>query len=132
MARTVLTYGDLDLNDGVNYFLLPGFDPGVDVLTYDELVGSGGGVMQVNVSEAHIIEMYVPLRIQGTSFADLRSKVSALNLKIAAGQQRLVYGPPGATISWGCLRSPRVGFSYEYIDALVAFVDFRPLRVVFA
>ena len=69
MARTVLTYGDLNLNDGLNYFLQPGFDPGERLKTFDELGGYDGTVAQVNVTEANLIPMSVPLRVQSAATA---------------------------------------------------------------
>lgn len=126
MARTVLTYGGLNLNDGTNYFLLPGFDPGAEELSYDEIIGLNGGVIQTNVTEAHFITMTVPLRIQGSSLSDLDSKVQALNAKIAAGPQTLVYG----STSYDCARSQRVSYAHgEYGGVFVAFVTFQPLRL---
>lgn len=134
MARTVLTYGGLDLNDGVSWFLLPGFDPGAPVLTYDELRGWGSPtapVVQVNVSEANLIEMTVPLRVQGTSEADLAAEVAALNAKIAAGAQTLIHGPVGATAAYSCVRSPRVSYARDAAAkvAYTAFLTFTPLRL---
>jgi len=69
MARTVLTYGGLNLNDGVNYALQHGFDPGERLKTFDELGGYDGTVAQVNVTEANLIPMSVPLRVQSAATA---------------------------------------------------------------
>ena len=129
MARTVCKYGDLDLNDGTGYHLLTGFDPGAEDLSYDEVAGADGTVVQVNVSEAHLIDMHVPLLIRGTSLADLDAKVAALNAKIAAGEQTLEYGEPGATTSYSCVRSRRVSYSNEHLRAFAAFIDFQPKRL---
>ncbi len=125
MARTTLTYGGLNLNDGTSYFLLPGFDPGAEELSYDEVAGADGSVVQTNVSEAHLIQMHVPLRIQGTDLADFQAKVAALNTKIAKGAQTLVHG----SVSYDCARSRRVTYSSEYLDLFTAFVTFQPLRL---
>jgi len=131
MARTVCTYGGLDLNDGTSYFLLPGFDPGAPVLDFDEHLGFDGSVVQVNVNEAALVEMTVPLRVQGASEADLEAKVEAINTKVAAGAQSLVHGPPGASTTYSCLRSPRVGYVRDQAAkvAHAAFVTFRPRRL---
>jgi hypothetical protein len=86
-------------------------------------------VVQVNVSEAHLIDMHVPLLIQGTSLADLEAKVAALNAKIAAGEQTLEYGESGATTSYSCVRSRRVSYSNEHLRAFAAFIDFQPKRL---
>ncbi|MDI9600146.1 MAG: hypothetical protein QM323_11765, partial [Acidobacteriota bacterium] len=67
MARTTLTYGGMNLNDGTTWRLLPGFDPGADELSYDEHRAYKGTVAQYNVSEAHLVEMFVPLLVAGTS-----------------------------------------------------------------
>ena len=126
MARTTLTYGGMNLNDGVNYFLLPGFDPGAEELSYDEIRGLDGSVMQINATEAHYVTMTVPLRIEGSSASDLDSKVQALNARIAAGPQTLVYG----STSYDCARSQRVSYARaEYGGVFVAFVTFKPLRL---
>lgn len=125
MARTTLTYGGLNLNDGTGYFLLSGFDPGPEELSYDEVTGPDGSVVQVNVSEAHLVQMHVPLRVQGTSLTDLEAKVAALNAKIKAGEQTLVYG----ATQYQCVRSKRVSYSNEYLQAFTAFIDFQPLRL---
>lgn len=126
MARTPLTYGYLDLNDGVSYFLMPGFDPGRRAKTYDEVIGYGGGALQLNVTEAHLITMTVPLRVQAASLADLDALIDSINVKIDEGTQPLVHG----VATYACVLSPRVGYSHDP-DTLVtfsAFVTFSPVR----
>jgi len=131
MARTVCTYGGLDLNDGVSYFLLPGFDPGAPALDFDEHLGWDGSVVQVNVNEAALVSMTVPLRIHGGDLAGLDDKIDALNQKIAAGAQTLTHGPAGATTAYSCVRSQRVAYVRDRLAQVagIAFVTFRPWRL---
>ena len=130
MARTVLTYDGLDMNDGVNYFLLPGFDPGEKIKTYDEVVGLDGDVVQLNVAEAGLITMVVPLRIEGSSEANLETLVAAINTKVDAGDQTLVHGPSGDTDSYSCVESPRVNYVRDQLVKVVfaAFIVWNPVR----
>jgi hypothetical protein len=131
VPRTVCLYDDLNLNDGVSYFLLPGFDPGAPVLDFDEHLGWGGSVVQANVTEAALVAMTVPLRIEGTGLADLDDKVAALNQKIAGGAQTLTHGPTGATTAYSCVRSRKVAYVRDRLAQVagIAFVTFNPLRL---
>jgi len=131
VARTVCTLDTLDLNDGTSYYLLPGFDPGAPVLDFDQHLGFDGSVVQVNVNEAALVSMTVPLRIEGASLADLDSKVAALNTKIAACPLTLTHGPAGATTAYSVVRSPRVSYARDRatLATLAAFVTFRPWRL---
>jgi len=126
MARLELTYGTLDLNDGTTWRLRPGFDPGADELSYDEHRAYKGTVAQYNVSEAHLVEMFVPLLVAGTSLVDLHETIETLNAEIAAGAQTLVCGP----VSYSCVYSPRVPLPFDELalTAFCSFVDFRPVR----
>ena len=126
MARTPLTYGYLNLNDGVSYFLLPGFDPGRRAKTYDEVLGYGGGALQLNVTEAHLVTMTVPLRLQAASMAGLDALIDAINAKVDEGAQPLVHG---VTV-YACVLSPRVGYPHEaaVLTTFSAFVTFSPIR----
>lgn len=126
MARTVCTYGYMDLNDGVNTFLMPGFDPGKRAKTYDEVLGYGGGVLQLNVTEAHLITMTVPLRLQAASMAGLDALIDAINAKVDEGAQPLVHG----VTTYACVFSSRVGYTRDatVLSTLSAFVTFSPIR----
>lgn len=126
MARTVCTYGYLDLNDGVSYFLMPGFNPGRRAKTYDEVLGYGGGVLQLNVTEAHLITMTVPLRLQAASMADLDALIDAINAKVDEGAQPLVHG----VTTYACVLSSRVGYPHDAatLTTFSAFVTFSPIR----
>lgn len=129
-AHASVTEGGKNLNDGVSWFLLPGFDPGEKAKSFDEVRGLDGDVVQLNVSEAGLITMIVPLRVQGDSMADLASKIDVLNALIDAGAQTLVAGPPGATTAYACVHSPRVGFVRDELAQVgeAAHVTFNPLR----
>lgn len=126
MARTVCTYGYLDLNDGVSYFLMPGFNPGQRAKTYDEVLGYGGGALQLNVTEAHLITMTVPLRVQAASMAGLDALIDALNVKVDEGAQPLLHG----VTTYACVLSPRVGYPHDAdtLTTFSAFVTFSPIR----
>lgn len=126
MARTVCTYGTLNLNDGVTWFLLPGFDPGVELLTYDEYNGFDRTVKQVNVTEAHLIPMKVPLRIEAADTAGLYAARDALNTLIDAGEQVLRHG----AVAYNCAHCPRIHIVHdELVDVChAAFIDWSPLR----
>ena len=126
MARTVCTYGTLNLNDGVTWFLLRGFDPGVELLTYDEHSGYDQTVKQINATEAHLIPMTVPLRVEAADTAGLYAARDALNTLIDAGEQTLVHG----VTSYACAHSPRIRIVHdELVDTChAAFIDWSPLR----
>lgn len=108
MAVT-LTYGGLDLNDGTTYTLLEGFDPGERIKTWDEMRSYSGTAAQYNVTEANLIPVSVPLRIQGTSLATLAAAIAAINALIDAGAQSLVYNNGGGSVTYSCAHSPRLG-----------------------
>lgn len=126
MARTVCTYGGLDLNDGVTWFLMPGFDPGERIKTYFERRAYSGAVRQYNVTEANLIHMFVPLRIEAADTAGLYAARDALNAKIDAGEQTLVHG----AVSYNCAHSSRVRIIHDEVTDTchAAFVDFTPVR----
>ena len=84
MARTVLTFDALDLNNGTTYRLLPGASPGQRLKTWDEYRGLNGVPQQTNTTEAYIIPTHWPLVVQGTSLATLDTYVQAINTKIDA------------------------------------------------
>jgi len=112
VAAGDLTYGGLSLNDGSDILLMEGFDPGVPVKTWSEFRSYTGAVAQFNVSEAQLIEMHVPLRIMGTSAADVQSHVAAINALIAAGDQDLVYDDGGGAVTYSCVHSPYLSVPY--------------------
>ena len=117
-------FDGLNYNDGVNYFLLYGSDPGERVKTWSEHRGLGGDVVQTNVSEANSVEMRIPLRVQGTSDASLAGAVAALNAKIDLctdeTPQTLVYDH----VPYRVVASPRVDYPRDEVAtaAMAAFV----------
>lgn len=132
MTVPLLTYGGLDLNDGVTYFLLPGFDPGEKLKTWDEQRSYTGGVAQTNVSEAALIQMIVPLEILAASEAALAAAVDAINTRVDAGAQTLAYTPlGGAAVYYSCVHSQRI--SYPRLNAAVVggrtAITFSPWRL---
>lgn len=126
MARKTLTYGGKNLNDGATWHLLPGFDPGAPEKSYDERQSYSGAVAQYNVSEAHFVEMTVPLLLTATSLSNLQSEVNALNALIDAGEKTLVFGSD----SYNCAHSQRISVVYDEaaMNLSALFVTFRPLR----
>lgn len=84
MAVPTLVYDTLNINDGSTYNLMPGANIGAKKRTWDEYRGLGGSVGIANDSNAYLMEMTFPLRIQGTSLADLVTKIAAVSAKAAA------------------------------------------------
>ena len=126
MARLELTYGTLDLNDGTTWRLRPGFDPGAEVKTYDEHLSYTGNVAQHNITEAHLIEMYVPLILEGASLDALKSSADALNALIDAGEQTLTF----EGTAYSCASCPRIALEYDatLLVTLCALIDWKPVR----
>ena len=118
MAVPTLTFDGLNLNDGSAYTVLPGVELGARQKTYDEYRSFTGAVAQVNVSEAHLIEVKLPILVQGSSVADLDAKVQTINAKIdgctAAATKALVYG--GTT--YQIAASPRVAYAINQNEQL--------------
>jgi len=120
MAVPVCTLDGLNLQAN-GYTIMSGIDVGVRLKTWDEQRSYAGGVTQTNVSEAYIIQMTLPLEVQGSSLADLNTKVQAVNTKIdscsSASPKSLVFD--GTT--YQIVSTPRVG----YVIDLAAEVGFR-------
>jgi hypothetical protein len=83
MALTTVTLDGLDMNDHVTYWLMPGFNPGEDVYTYDEQRSYAGTVTVTNVTNAHVVELMVPIDVRCTTVALLETAIAAINTKIA-------------------------------------------------
>ncbi len=130
MARSTLIYGGKDLNDGAIWCLMPGADFGERVKTYDEHLSYTGNVAQHNVTEAHLIPMSIPLRLQGSDVSEMRAEVDALNALIDAGEQDLVYDDGSGAITYSCAASPRISYPRTTVTktCLAAFIDFEPVR----
>lgn len=98
---TTVTLDGLNLNNLSLYFLMQGFDPGEDAVTFDEWPSYAGGVGVTNVSTAHVVQMMLPIDVRGTSEATMLAGVAAINAKIAtctfADHKLLVVG--GSTYS---------------------------------
>lgn len=126
MARTVLTYGSLNLNDGTTWALRPGFDPGAPVKSWDERRSYVGRLAQRNVTEAQLIEMFIPLILRSSTLAGLRTEVADLNDLIDAGEQTLVFD----TVVYSCAHSQRVSVLYSapVLSTLTALIEFTPVR----
>ena len=114
------TYGGLNLNDGTKYIALEGFDPGEKVKTWDERRGLNGTVAQYNVTEASLIELAYPLRIKGTSLADFKTNLDAINNLIDAGAQSFVYNNGGGSVTYNCVHSQRLN-APDVISKMVGF-----------
>ena len=131
MARQTVTYGAKNLNDGVTWFLMPGADFGERLKTWDERRSYAGNVAQYNVTEANLIHMSLPFRIEAADVAGLHTEIDALNVLIDAGAQDLVHDDGSGEVTYSCAHSSRV--PYPKRDVLtqtchVAFVDFLPVR----
>jgi len=73
-------YTTIDLNDKSGYFVdMDGFNPGLAQTTWDEKVNALGVAVQTNVVVRRaLVPVSIPMRAQGSSVADLNSKLSAL------------------------------------------------------
>jgi len=111
MARTPLIFDSLDMNDGMVYRLFPGVELGARLKTWNSRKSYTGNLAQYNVSEAQEIPMKFPLKVQGTSLADLDAKVQAINAKIdgcgSADPKDLVF----ASTVYQITTTPRVAYS---------------------
>jgi len=108
-APTTCTYGGLNLNDGTTYTLVgDSVDLGERIKTWSEYPAFDGTVAQYNVSEANLIEMHLQIRVEGASNAALTNAIAAINDKIDAGAQSLVWNDGGGAVTYSCVHSPRV------------------------
>lgn len=105
MAAPACTFDGLNINDGATYTVMPGVIIGAKKKTWDEYRGLAGTPTAVNVSEAYYVEMTVPLRIQGSSTSDLRTKIAAVNTKVdgctPTATKTLAYDGTNYTIALG-------------------------------
>ena len=122
MARTTLTYGGMNLNDGTTWRLLPGFDPGADELSYDEHRAYKGTVAQYNVSRRICRDVRAVLSWARASWTSTRPS-ETLNAEIAAARRRW------SVARRSCVSQPRASLpSIELaLTAFCSFVDFRPV-----
>jgi len=94
MAIPACTLDGLNINDGTTYKIMPGINMGVTMRTWDEQKSYAGGVAQTNVSDANLIDVTIPMLVEGSSRANLRTVLAAINTKIAGitpGTTHLVY-----------------------------------------
>jgi len=109
-APVILIFDGLDLHDGTVYRVFPGIELGARQKTYSSRKSYTGAVAQYNVSEAYEIPMRFPMKVQGTSLADLDAKVQAINTKIdgcsSAAPKDLVF----AASTYQIISSPRVAY----------------------
>lgn len=129
MARITLTYGGMDLNDGTTWHLMPGWDLGERQKSWDEVTSYTGLVTQLNVTEAHLVPMALPLMVEGADAAAVRSEIDALNALVDAGEQDLVFDDGSGAVTYECAYSQRPRVDYSYLKTCIrAFVDFQPVR----
>jgi len=130
MARSTLTYGGKNLNDGSTWALMPGANFGERLKTYDEIRSYSGSVVQCNVSEANFIHMNIPLRLRGSSISSMKAEIDALNALIDAGEQNLVYNDGSGAVTYQCAHSQRVNYerTVETKSALMAFINLELVR----
>ena len=117
MARTVLNFDGLDLNDGVVYRFFPGVELGARQKTWTERKSYTGAVAQYNVSEAASVPMKFPLKVQSTSLADLDDKVQAINAKIDDCSSSTPKSLVWAGTTYQIVTTPRVGYVLDDIAA---------------
>jgi hypothetical protein len=124
MAVT-FSYGGLNINDGTVFKVLDGFDPGEAVKTFSEYRGYDGSVKQVNVTEAKLVKMHVPLRVSGANLTAIRAAIATINALIDDGEQDFVFDDGSGAVTYRCLQSPRIVYLPDpgVAESLVAFVD---------
>jgi hypothetical protein len=78
--ETTLALGALDLNDEVNYFVdNEGLNLGNKQRVWDEVPSYAGGAnVQINVTEANLVPVTIPMRVHGVSVSDLNTKLETL------------------------------------------------------
>lgn len=91
---TAITLGTLNLNDGTNYFVdLEGLDLGQPITTWDEVPSyAGTSNVQVNVTaKKALIPVTIPMRVKGSSYADLNTKLSAIWTEVDKASNSLTF-----------------------------------------
>ena len=79
----VVTFDGLNINDGTVYRVLVDVDLGNDYVTFDEYYSYSGAVSQLNISTQTLVTVRIPIFVQGTSFANLMTRIAAINTRIA-------------------------------------------------
>lgn len=131
MAIPTLTFDGLDLNDGTIYKLMPGVVLGAKRKTWDDRRSYTGSPARYNVSTAYYIESHWPIAVQGTSFADLKSKVAAINTKIdlctTASPKNLIFA--GTTYQIVDSENVEVVVGQREINDFRALIDLALYRI---
>jgi hypothetical protein len=132
-----LTWGpaSLNLNDGTDYQLSDGgFDPGVTATTWDE-VGNYAATYarQVNVQTSSLVQMRIVLLVTGTSHADLKTHIDALNTICALSSATMTYSPDSGTTTYvyTTVYSPAAVFVRDdstFLNKFKTFVTLEPMR----
>jgi len=108
MANPAVTFDSLNINDGSAYSILPDIDLGATEVEFTEYRSYAGTVTQANVSTAKLVQMVIPLKIAGSSVADLGTKIAALDTKIdgcsPAAHKHLVFDG----VTYDIVASPHV------------------------
>jgi hypothetical protein len=127
----ILTFDGLDLNDGTVYRVFPGIELGARLKTYNSRKSYTGAVAQYNVSEAYEIPMRFPIKVQGTSLADLDAKVQAINTKIDGCSSEAPKDLVWAGTTYQIVTTPRVGYVLDAAAGAGFFAtcDFTPNRM---
>ena len=110
MTLPALIFDGLDLNDSVIYTVLPGIAPGAPQKTWSERKSYTGSIAQYNVSEAASVPMLFPMKVQGTSLADLDDKVQAINTKIDGCSSSTPKSLVWADTTYQIVTTPRVAY----------------------
>lgn len=122
MSLPTCTFDGLNINDGSTYTVMPGVELGARQKTWKERRSYTGAVAQYNVSEAYVIPMKFPLKVQGTSLADLDAAVQAINTKIdgcsSAAPKNLVF----AGTTYQIATTPRIAYVLGASAGAVFFV----------
>jgi len=96
---TTVTLGNLNLNDGTNYFVLYGSTLGDRQTTWDEVPSYAGGAnAQVNVQTGALVPVEIPMMVRGSSASDLQSKLAALWTEVDKATNTLAWNSESYTI----------------------------------
>lgn len=125
MAVPSVGFDGMDINDGTIYAILPGVDLGAVAPTFSEYRSYAGTVTQANVSTASLVQMSIPMKVGGTSVADLGANLEALNVKIrtatAAAPHALIFDG----VTYSVVSSPEINppLTQSYQNKFFAIVD---------
>ena len=124
MSAPTCVFDSLNINDGTTYTIMPDIELGARIKTYSSRKSYTGAVAQYNVSEAYEIPMRFPMKVQGSSLADLDAKVQAINTKIdgcsSAAPKNLVF----AGVTYQIISSPRIAYTLDAAAGAGFFATF--------